>query len=110
MKRVGVLPGTFNPVTVAHVAMARSALNLVDEVVLALPRELPHKDFTGATFEERVALLHAVTSEEPRFSVATPERGLFIDIAAELRAERGNETRISLMCGRDAAERIVGWD
>ena len=110
MKRLGILPGTFNPITAAHVAMARSALNLVDEVVFALPRELPHKDFTGATFDERVALLRAVAAEEPRFSVATPATGLFIDIAAELRAERGDETRVSVICGRDAAERIVNWN
>jgi nicotinate-nucleotide adenylyltransferase len=110
MKRLGVLPGTFNPVTRAHVAMAQSALNLVDEVVFVLPREFPHKQYSGASFEDRVALLGAVAAGEPRFSVATPERGLFIDIAAELRAERGSETRLSFICGRDAAERIVGWD
>jgi len=110
MARIGVLPGTFNPITAAHVAMARSALNFVDEVVFALPRELPHKQYSGASFDERVALLRAVAGEEPRFSVATPEGGLFIDIAAELRAGRGAETRLSFICGRDAAERIVGWD
>jgi nicotinate-nucleotide adenylyltransferase len=92
------------------VAMAQSALNLVDEVVFVLPREFPHKQYSGASFEDRVALLGAVAVGEPRFSVATPERGLFIDIAAELRAERGSETRLSFICGRDAAERIVGWD
>ena len=38
--RLGILPGTFNPVTVAHVALARAALSLVDEVQLAGEREL----------------------------------------------------------------------
>lgn len=109
MKRIGVLPGTFNPLTRAHVAMARSALEVVDEVVFALPREFPHKPYTGASLEERLEMLEAVTAQEPRLSFITTEGGLFLDIARELRTARG-EVRLSFLCGRDAAERIVGWD
>jgi nicotinic acid mononucleotide adenylyltransferase len=43
-------------------------------------------------------------------SVATTERGLFIDIAREYRAQFGTETRLAFLCGRDAAERILAWD
>ena len=44
--RLGILPGTFNPVTVAHLALAHAALRHVDEVVFVLPRVFPHKNYT----------------------------------------------------------------
>jgi nicotinate-nucleotide adenylyltransferase len=108
-KRLGVLPGTFNPVTVAHLALARAALSHVDEVVFVLPRVFPHKDYSGASFEDRVAMLEAAL-DHPAFSLATADAGLFIDIARECRVEYGPGVGLSFLCGRDAAERIVGWD
>ena len=41
--RLGILPGTFNPVTTAHLALAKAGLAWVDEVLFVLPRELPRK-------------------------------------------------------------------
>ncbi|MFY9728862.1 MAG: adenylyltransferase/cytidyltransferase family protein, partial [Bryobacteraceae bacterium] len=75
---IGILPGAFNPVTVAHLALARAALSQVDEVVFVLPRHFPHKEYTGAGFEARAALLLALAVGSPSFSVASAEGGLFI--------------------------------
>jgi nicotinate-nucleotide adenylyltransferase len=108
--RLGILPGTFNPVTIAHVALAQSALTMVDQVVFVLPRVFPHKEYVGASFEERVDMLAAALGSEPRFSVAVTEGGLFAEIAAECRAAYGSGTRLSFLCGSDAAARIAGWD
>ena len=108
--RLGILPGTFNPVTVAHVALGRAALGHVDEVLYALPRTFPHKSFTGATFDERIEMLLAALEGEPAFSIAAVEGGLFTEIAEECRREYGESVRLAFLCGRDAAERIVGWD
>jgi nicotinate-nucleotide adenylyltransferase len=108
--RLGILPGTFNPPTLAHLALARAALTKVDEVLLVLPRAFPHKPYTGASFAERIDLLLRAVAGERAVSVAASERGLFIDIAHECRAEYGPEVRLSFICGRDAAERIVEWD
>src|SRR5450432_4836233 len=58
--RIGVLPGTFNPPTRAHLALAEAALEHVDRVIFVLPRVLPHKDLSGVSFEERLALIQAV--------------------------------------------------
>jgi|SRR5579883_926821 len=109
-ERLGVLPGTFNPITVAHLALAKSALMHVDELVFVLPRVLPHKTYSGASFTQRVQMLDMATATEPRFSIATADRGLFVDIATECRELYGSATRLSFVCGRDAAERIAGWD
>jgi nicotinate-nucleotide adenylyltransferase len=109
-RRLGVLPGTFNPPTVAHLALARAALAVVDEVLLVLPRIFPHKQYEGASFDERVELLQLACAADPQLSTAAPQGGLFIEIARECRAAYGDRVRLSFVCGRDAAERIVGWD
>jgi nicotinate (nicotinamide) nucleotide adenylyltransferase len=106
---LGIFPGSFNPPTRAHLALARAALAQVDEVVFVLPREFPHKQYEGATFEQRVAMLRAALNGESRFSIASTGQGLFIDIALECLADYGN-VALSFLCGRDAAERIVNWD
>jgi nicotinate-nucleotide adenylyltransferase len=108
--RLGILPGTFNPVTIAHLALAEAGLRWVDEVLFVLPRELPHKEFTGASFAERIAMLGAALAGQPAFSLASSEGGLFLEIAAECRREYGADVRLWFLCGRDAAERIVDWD
>jgi nicotinate-nucleotide adenylyltransferase len=109
-QRVGVLAGAFNPVTVAHLALARAALSHVDEVVFVLPKLFPHKPYHGAPFAERVEMLRAATPNEPAFSIGAADGGLFLEIAAECRQAYGEDVRLTFLCGRDAAERILNWD
>jgi nicotinate-nucleotide adenylyltransferase len=108
-QRLGILPGTFNPPTRAHLALARAAQGQVDEVLFVLPREFPHKAYQGASFDERIEMLHVAASGDPLLSIASTDRGLFIDIARDCRDAYG-EAALSFLCGRDAAERIVNWD
>jgi nicotinate-nucleotide adenylyltransferase len=108
--RLAVFPGTFNPMTVAHRALARAALAQADEVVLVLPRVLPHKDYSGATFESRAEMLCAAVGGNEPISVAASEKGLFVEIAAECREAYGPAVSLAFLCGRDAAERIADWD
>lgn len=104
---VALLPGAWNPPTRAHVAMAHAARQWAGEAVLVVPRSFPHKDFSGPGLEQRLAWLAQVAGGE--FSVAIAEQGLFIDMARECRAATG-AGRVFVVCGADAAERIVGWD
>ena len=108
--KLAILAGAFNPPTRAHLAMAEAALSVVDEVLFALPRAFPHKEYTGWEFETRLALLRAALAGNPRFSLASTEGGLFVKIAEEARSVYGAGTELFLLCGRDTAERIVGWD
>ena len=108
--RLGILPGTFNPVTVAHVALADAALSAVEEVAFVLPRMFPHKPYEGASFDERLEMLCTALAGRGRFSVAASDRGLFVEIAEECRLAYGPTPHLTFLCGRDAAERIAGWD
>lgn len=107
--QLGILPATFNPVTIAHMELARAALGEVDEVLLVLPRSLPHKEFHGASFTQRLEVLQAAAAGQPTLSVGTSEGGLFEEIAAEARLHYPH-ARMWFLCGRDAAERICTWD
>ena len=108
--RLGILPGTFHPPSCAHFALGLAALRVVEEVVFVLPRELPHKRYEQVGFDGRMRMLLAAVRGESRFSVAASGGGLFIEIARECRDAYGFGTQLSIVCGRDAAERIVNWD
>jgi len=109
-KRLGILPGSFNPPTNAHLALAEAALVELDEVALVLPRTFPHKHYHGASFAQRSAMLRASVGRHPRLTVATTEGGLFTQIAHEFATAYGPAVSLDFICGRDAAERVVNWD
>lgn len=109
-RRLGVLPAAFNPPTRAHLALAAAALGSTDEVLFVLPRVFPHKTYEDATLDQRIDMLAAAAGTEPRYSIATSERGLFVEIAEECRGDYGDQTRLLFVCGSDAAERIIHWD
>jgi nicotinate-nucleotide adenylyltransferase len=109
-RRLGVFPGSYNPPTRAHLALAQAALLETDEVVFVIPRTFPHKPFEGASFDQRISMLRQLAAADPRFSVAATEGGLFLDIACELRTVYDPCPAFKFLCGRDAAERIINWD
>jgi nicotinic acid mononucleotide adenylyltransferase len=80
-RSVGVVAGSFNPPTIAHQELVYAAGFHVDEVVCVVPGLLPHKEYFGATLRQRLEML-AGAGMLP-YSIATSEKGLFIDIARE---------------------------
>ncbi len=102
--KIGILAGAFNPVTRAHVALANAARSVVDEVVAALPRAYPHKELHGATLDQRVEMLEGTRAFD---RVALTDGGLFLEIARELHQPGAD---LYFICGRDAAERVLGWN
>jgi nicotinate-nucleotide adenylyltransferase len=109
-ERVALFPGTWNPPTVAHVDIARMARHHADEVIWVLPRAFPHKGFDGVGFDARRAMIETLARQDAGFSAAVSQGGLYADIADEAREYFGPGTGISLVLGRDAAERIAAWD
>ncbi len=108
-QRLGILPGSFNPPTVAHRELVHAAAFHVDEVLCVLPRVFPHKEYFGATLEQRLEMLRQTDLATPH-SIAISERGLFLEIARECREHYSPSTELFFLCGTDAAERILNWD
>jgi len=80
-----------------------------DEILCVIPRAFPHKEYFGATLEQRLEMMaHA----DPGFgySIATTDAGLFLDIARECREQYPRQVQLFFVCGRDAAERVLTWN
>lgn len=108
-RRVAILPGSFHPPTIAHEGLANVALERVDAVVFALPRAFPHKSYDGVDLDGRLQMLIRLAAADERFAVAVSDGGLFIEMARELRQYAPHIDTPIVLCGRDAAERIVSW-
>jgi nicotinate-nucleotide adenylyltransferase len=108
-RKVGILAGSFNPPTIAHLELARAASRAVDLIVYVVPQVFPHKDYSGATLEQRVEMLDVAGLGVPH-AIASSAQGLFIDIAREFRDHYGAGVELAFICGRDAAQRIIDWD
>jgi nicotinic acid mononucleotide adenylyltransferase len=108
VRRVALLPAAFHPPTRAHEALLKAALEAAGAAVAVLPERFPHKSYDRVTLADRLELAGALMEGEPRAAVARAEGGLFIEMAREAR-EALPGAEIWIVCGRDAAERIVNW-
>jgi len=110
--RLGVLGGTFDPVTRAHLALAEATLNefALAEILFVLPERLPHRASEEAPLEARLRLLEAALEPYEDFALAVCTHGLFVDIAAALAPHYPAATKVFFLAGSDAADRILHWD
>ncbi|HOE12984.1 MAG TPA: adenylyltransferase/cytidyltransferase family protein, partial [bacterium] len=72
--RVGVFGGTFNPIHIAHLALAQAALETLDlkEVIFVPAGEPPHKRSQAdlAHAEHRYRMVQLAVTDNPRFTVS----------------------------------------
>jgi phosphopantetheine adenylyltransferase len=83
--RVGAFPGTFNPPTVAHLAIAEAAyaqhdLDRVDLIVSRQPIDKEH--VAVPTLDDRLTVLEDVARRRPWLAVVVSEHRLLVDLAA----------------------------
>lgn len=113
---MGIMGGTFDPVHLAHLALARAALARFG---LAAVRWIPagkpwHRDAPGASPADRVAMVRTAIAAEPRFSLDTTEAeagapGYTVDTLARLRRELGPHRPLVLLMGADAFRGLASW-
>ncbi len=109
IQSIALLPGSFHPITTAHLELARTALQWADRVLFVLPRSFPHKSYDQVTLQDRLDLIR-MAIDNPRMEAAVTEGGLFIEMVRECRRRLPALEKIYVVCGRDAAERIVSWE
>ncbi|ETX09079.1 nicotinate-nicotinamide nucleotide adenylyltransferase [Candidatus Entotheonella palauensis] len=110
--RLGVLGGAYNPITLAHLAIADAAVAEMHlhEVLFCLPQVPPHKTIFGASLEQRLDMMQLAVQDRPYATVGMCSHGLFLDIERALRPLYTPETEVFFITGRDAAERILTWE
>ncbi len=110
-RQLGILSGAFNPITVAHVALARSAYHQyrLHEILLLLPITQPHKQIVDAPIDDRLRMMALAVQDDPGFSIGSCTHGLFIDICRAVEVAYVPQTQLCFITGRDAAERVLTW-
>jgi hypothetical protein len=82
--RVGCYPGSFNPPTVAHLAVAEAARSVgrLDRIDLIVSRVALGKEVLAVpAFEDRVALLHDIARTRSWLGVVATDACLIVDLA-----------------------------
>ena len=110
--RVGLLPGTYNPPTMAHVALGEAAQRCfdLDQVIQIIPRSPPHKRIARPTMEHRREWIAELARLRSGWAACACKAGLVVDMADALRREIGDACELFVIAGRDAAERFATWD
>jgi pantetheine-phosphate adenylyltransferase len=67
MKKIAVFPGSFDPFTIGHEAIVRRALNLFDEIIIAVGANTLKKSFYP--LETRKEMISKTFRNEPRVRV-----------------------------------------
>jgi len=110
---LGVVAGSFNPPTIAHEELVYAAGFQVDEVLCVVPSVFPHKEFVGATLEQRVEMLELATAGNEAFVVSTLEldRGGVSYTVETLRtiAAEHPQAELFLLMGADSLCDLPTW-
>jgi len=117
LERIGILGGTFDPVHVGHLILAREmaeALGL-GEVLFIPAYQPPHKDPSDVSgSEHRLAMLRLALASEPGFRVDEREirrggKSYTIDTLRSLKEERGNDVELFFLIGADTLPELKTW-
>lgn len=111
--RVGIFGGTFDPIHVGHLAIARAALESVplDRILFVLAKRSPLKERAPVASEaDRLAMLERVVADETNFGVSRIELdregpSYTIDTLEELKGEGD----LHLILGGDALADFPRW-
>lgn len=107
--RIGVISGSFNPLTLAHIALAESARRSagLDLVVWAIAaRTVDKEGVVRATIADRLAQLSAYAQWAPADAVVLLNRGLYVEQADALRSLRGGGVHLAIVVGFDKIVQI----
>lgn len=116
-RRIALYGGTFDPVHVGHLSVARRVASLfaLDEVIFIPAYVAPHKrERVVSPPLHRYAMLALATQDEERFRISTaeldaPERPFTVNTLAYFRETLGDEARLFFIMGADSWAEITTW-
>lgn len=115
-RRIGVLGGSFDPVHVGHLALARAAQTALrlDEVRFVPAGIAWQKDGATASAADRLAMLRVAVGRHPGWTIDECELrragpSYTIDTLRELRAALGPQPALILLLGGDQFRNLATW-
>ncbi len=114
-RRIGLLTGTFDPIHLGHIAMARAAQGAceLDEVWFLVNPAPAHKSGVTA-LQDRVAMARLAVAGEPAMRVGVPDGDA--ELATHTMAEFGRlmdrypDTEFVFIVGIDVLGSLQGWE
>ena len=82
-KRIAIFPGTFDPFTIGHMSLVERALNMLDEIVIAIGVNEAKSQYFSV--DERVRMLEDLFRSNPRVKVLS-YNCLTVDLARKCHA------------------------
>lgn len=107
--------GTFDPVHLGHVAVARAARDALEATVAFMPAaDPPHRAPPGAPAADRAAMLDLAIAGEPGLALDLRElerdgRSWTVDTLRGLRATIGDDAPVALLVGADSFDALPTW-
>src|SRR6266567_1338664 len=116
-RRVALYGGTFDPVHLGHLEVARRIAELFEiEKVLFVPAQIaPHKLTRAVTAPlHRYAMLVLASQNDPQIFVSTfeldaPDRHYTVDTIAHFQSSFGDSTELFFIMGADSWSEITTW-
>ncbi|HUS09488.1 MAG TPA: nicotinate-nucleotide adenylyltransferase [Pyrinomonadaceae bacterium] len=116
-KRIAIYGGTFDPVHLGHMEIARRVTQLfeIDQFLFVPARVAPHKfDREVSPALHRYAMLALATNAEPRLSISTfeldgPGRQYTVDTLSWFRSRFGDAGDLFFVMGADSWAEITTW-
>jgi nicotinate-nucleotide adenylyltransferase len=114
-RRICLFGGTFDPVHIAHISIAKEALRRfqLDRVLFIPAGNPPHKDGGISPYEDRFRMVQIACASDPRFEASRLEEGAArsytIDTVRRVREELDPGDEIFFLIGADAFDEIETW-
>ena len=115
--KIGILGGTFDPIQLAHLAVAekaRARLDLADIIFVPAGQPWLKANSPISTAEHRIQMVRLAIADKPYFKLSTVEidragPSYSVDTVTELQGQLGAEEELFFILGWDSLAEIPLW-
>lgn len=112
IKRIGIYPGTFNPVHVGHLEFARqAAIDTKLDKVYFLPEKQPRGKHNIPPQRQRASAIDAIIHGSPNLTSLIVDVDQFsVDSTLDLLEQQFSDCQLVLLIGTDVALTLASWN